>query len=397
MFKDVPAQFWILIALGAIGYAPAVYAYRFWAHSPERRDITLPPEDLSWRTSRQFGLSVAMLGGLVALAVFIFTPAAARLARSPDFPSILIGAVGLWAVSTVPKGIASGRIQPMVRGVSSTFERETQPKRFWASVSWNAILGCLFIWAAFAMPRNDAEEALKARCYDRKTTRTPQEELSACNELLRKRDEKSKDYADIVSARAYAYNRAGDYDRALADYSTALRFDGEDSYALYNRGLIYHSRGDYKKAVTDYSRSLELRPENIKAYILRATIYLDTGRFKKSLADATKAHELDPRNPAPLAIRGMAYAWRYDAQHAEADFAALRSIDPNEPTLIRGEALLKMNVDDFAGAVQSLTTALNRYPEDAWSLNMRAEAYKKLGEIDKSRADADRVASLTKK
>jgi len=396
MFKDVPAQVWLLIAIAAIAYAPAVYVYRFLAHSPARRDITRLSEDLSWRTLRQFGLSIAMLGGLVALAVFIFTPAAAQFARSPSFMPLLMGAIGAWALSSVPRGLAAGQVQPFVRGISSTFEREMQPKRFWASISWNAIFGCLCIWLAYVTLRDAPDEALKARCYDWKTTHTPQEELSACNELLRKRDDQSNDYADIISARGYAYHRAGDYRRALSDYSTALRVDGDNSYALYNRGLIYHGRGDYKEAIADYSRSIELRPENADAYINRGTIYLDTGRFKKSIADLTKAHELDPRNPGPLAIRGMAHAWRYDLQRARTDFAALRAIDPRNPVLMQGDALLKMNAGDLTGAIQHLTAALNRDPKDAWSLRMRADAYRQLGEAEKSRVDTDRLALLAK-
>jgi tetratricopeptide (TPR) repeat protein len=337
-----------------------------------------------------------MLGALVALAVFIFTPAAEQVARSPYFMPFLMGAIGAWALSSVPRGLAAGQIRPIVKGVSSSFERETQPKRFWASLSWNAIFGCLCIWLTYVTLRDVPEEALRARCYDWTTKHSPQEELSACNELLRKRDEQSNDYAGIISARGYAYHRVGDYDRALSDYSTALRIDGDDSYALYNRGLIYQTRGDYKKAIADYTRTIELRPEDADAYINRGTIYLDTGRFKKSIGDLTKAHDLEPRNPEPLALRGLAHAWRYDRQRAGADFAALQTIDPDNPILTQGDALLKMNADDFTGAVQSLTVALNRNPKDAWSLRMRANAYQQLGDAEKSQADADRLALLVK-
>lgn len=397
MLKQVPVQFWLLVAIAAIGYAPAVYVCRFLAHSPRHRDITQPPEDLSWRTSRQFGFSIAMLGGLAALAIFIFTPAAAQLARSPSFMPLLMGVTGAFALSSVPRGMAAGQVQPIVRGISSTFERETQPRRFWASICWNAIFGCLCIWLAYVTLADAQDKPLKAACYDWQTTRTPQEELSACNALLKERDERSNDYAEIMSARGYAYHRAGDHDRALSDYSTALRFNGDESYALYNRGLIYGLRGEYKEALADYSRSIELRPDNADAYINRGRLYLDTGRFKKSIADATRAHELAPQRPEPLAIRGMAHAWRYDQQRAEADFAALRSIDPDNTTLLRGDALLKMNAEDLTGAIKSLTTALELDPEDAWSRAMRADAERRLANAEKSGRDADQASLLVEK
>lgn len=397
MFKDVPTQVWLLIGIVAIAYAPALYVYRFWEYSPARHEIMEDSGDLSWRTSRQFGLSVAMLAGLVALAIFIFTPAAEQFARSPSFMPLLMGALSTWALSTVPMGLVAGRVQPIVRGVSSTFERDTQPKRFWVSIGWNALFGALCLWLAYVTLRDAPEDALKERCYDPKEAHTPRESISACNQLLQNRDEKSRDYGDIISARGYGYHRSEQYDLALSDYSLAIRLNGNDSYAIYNRALIYQNRGNYENAVADYSRSIQLRPENADAYTNRGTIYLDTGRFKKAIVDLTKAHELEPRNPAPLASRGMAHAWRYDRQHALEDFAALRAIDPNSPVLERGNALLKMNEKDFSGAVESLTRAINRDPDDWWSVGMRALAYRELGDTRKSQEDTGRVKALIQK
>lgn len=395
MLKQIPIQVWLLLVIMAVAYTPARYIVEYLAHAPSKRDITQPPADLSWRTTQQFTFNLTMLGALSALAVFIFTPAAVRFARSPTFWPILIAAGGAWALSTVPKGLATGQIEPLVRGFHNTYNRETQPKRFWASICWNALLGALCIWLGYMALEEGPSRALESRCYDWKTSHTPQEELNACNALLKERDESSDDYGRLIAARGYAYHRSGAQNRAITDYSTAIRLNPADSYSLFNRALIYHARGDYPKALADYSASIRLRPDNVDAYINRGNLFLNSGRYKKAIVDLTRAHELDPDDTGTLASRGMAYAWRFDQEKAEKDFAAIHAIEPSNPVLLRGRALLSMNANDMQGAIQQLSKALNQNPNDMWSLAMRAEAYQKLGKHDEAQADIKETKRLS--
>jgi hypothetical protein len=149
MFKQVPAQAWLLLAIGAPAYAPALYVYRYIVMSPSGRDITQPVEDLSWRTSPQFVRNVAILTALAALSVFIFTATAAQFAHSPNFLPILMIAGGAWSLFTVIRGFVTGQIEPLARGFHNTYQRETQPKRFWVSISWNAVFGFFLHLARF--------------------------------------------------------------------------------------------------------------------------------------------------------------------------------------------------------------------------------------------------------
>jgi tetratricopeptide (TPR) repeat protein len=391
MFDAIPTQVWLLIAIAAAAFAPALYVYRHIQHSPRRRDITQPPEDLGWRTSGQLIRSSAFLAGLVTLTVFIFTPAAEKFARSPEFFPILMLGFSAFALLSVVNGFLKGRIEPLSRGALGPYERETQPKRFWASLSWNTILGGLFVWLAFVT----IEQADEERCYDRQTVHTPQEELSACNELISRPGNTSEERADIFAARGYAYHRMGEYQKALADYDQAIGLDPADSYALYNRGLIYHRFGDRQRAIADYSASLKLRSDNAEGYLNRGLTFLDTGRLDEAIADFTRLHELEPDNQWALANRGIAYAWKQNVAAAERDFAAVTSIDPSNTVVLQGKALLSSQSGDIRAAVDHLTEALHLDPADAWSLRMRADLYWRLGEKEKSRDDDDRLLKLS--
>jgi Flp pilus assembly protein TadD len=48
----------------------------------------------------------------------------------------------------------------------------------------------------------------------------------------------------------------GDYDRAIADCTEALRLDPKDARAYSTRGDACYMQGDYDRAITDYTEAI---------------------------------------------------------------------------------------------------------------------------------------------
>ena len=61
----------------------------------------------------------------------------------------------------------------------------------------------------------------------------------------------------------------GEYDKAIAHYSEALRLNPKDADAYYNRGIAWERRGEYDKAIADYSEAIRLNPNYADAYYNR--------------------------------------------------------------------------------------------------------------------------------
>jgi hypothetical protein len=59
----------------------------------------------------------------------------------------------------------------------------------------------------------------------------------------------NKGYSVAFDSRANAYNRTGDNDRALTDYDEAIRLNPEFALAFNNRGALYTERGDHARAI----------------------------------------------------------------------------------------------------------------------------------------------------
>lgn len=292
MFDTVPVRVWLLIAIAAAAYAPALYLYRHVAHSPSRRDITQPSEDLSWRTSSQLARNLLILTALVALAIFIFTPAATQFAHSPSFWPILIAAVGTWALFTVPKGLTTGRIKPIIRGFYKTYQRQTEPKRFWASIGWNTFFGCLCLWLAF----ESIEQSVQDRCYNERYTSSPQEMLSACNQLI---DRLQPDSFEAYYNRGLAYQRVADSQHAIADFTAAIRLRPNDANAYFMRGYEYKVIGDFQHIISDFSEVIRLVPDNAEAYYYRGAAYEELGNEEQAASDFAAATRLNPKLPNP--------------------------------------------------------------------------------------------------
>jgi hypothetical protein len=125
--------------------------FQYSTHSLPSRRTGESAEDFDRRAPGKVARNLTFLIALIALAIFIFTPTAERFAHSPTFLPSLAFAGGGYALFTVVGGAMTGKIEPFTRGYSGSYERETEPKRFWASMIWNTALGAMSFWIGFMM------------------------------------------------------------------------------------------------------------------------------------------------------------------------------------------------------------------------------------------------------
>jgi lipoprotein NlpI len=121
-------------------------------------------------------------------------------------------------------------------------------------------------------------------------------QIEACTALIESGKETRPDQAVAHDDRGLAYAVKGDIDRAIADYSEAIRLDPKDVWAHHNRGLAYAAKGDFDRAIADFSEAIQLDPKDVLAYKGRGIAYLYSGTLPKALADLNQASEMDPKN-----------------------------------------------------------------------------------------------------
>jgi tetratricopeptide (TPR) repeat protein len=98
-------------------------------------------------------------------------------------------------------------------------------------------------------------------------------------------------YASLVFQGVRDAN-SGDYDKAIATFSEAMRLDPKNALAFDNRGLAYVKKGDYNRAIADYNEAIRLNPNYALAFCNRGRTKLKI-KDTSGNADIAKARQLD--------------------------------------------------------------------------------------------------------
>ncbi len=85
----------------------------------------------------------------------------------------------------------------------------------------------------------------------------------------------------------------GEWDnKAIADFTEAIRFDPKSVLAYCHRGLAYAMKGDNDKAITDCTEAIRLDPKMANAYAIRGNAYKSKGESAKADADFAQFNKL---------------------------------------------------------------------------------------------------------
>jgi len=167
----------------------------------------------------------------------------------------------------------------------------------------------------FAAPAAAATASDWAACR----TSGPQT-IDACSRIIDEPGIADKARAMAYGLRAIAWGDAN-VDRAIADYSEAIRLDPKDAQNYSSRALAYRDEGDNDRAIADFNEEIRLRPSGA-AYSARGDAWLDKGDVDRAVADQTAAIAIDAKSyGAYFYFISRASAWRLkgDFKRALAD------------------------------------------------------------------------------
>jgi Flp pilus assembly protein TadD len=318
-------RLWLVFG-GMIVMLAAVQAFRKWQFEQESslkyafrpssyQEITQPTGNVGWRSKSQLGRYLLIGAIVLALAFTFLTPAGKRLTQAPSFwPIVMIGCGG-WSLVTVAQGYAKGRIEPFARGFYNTYERETQPKRYWASMGWNSIFGCLCLWLAFIMNEDATERSLQDRCYDERGTYSVQQASDACNQLVKLQPKDSDAYLN----RGLILLDSGKLDQAVVDFTRAHELDPASPWPLANRGISYALMNDRERAEKDFEAVRTMDPTNPALFRGEALLNMEAGKLEAAIISLSAQLARDPADAWSLRTRADAYQQLGDFEKARAD------------------------------------------------------------------------------
>ena len=183
-----------------------------------------------------------------------------------------------------------------------------------------------------------------------------------------------------------AAGRAGDYDRAMANFNEAIRLNQNDAVAFYDRGLTYSNKGDNDRAIADYSEAIRLDPKYALAFFNRGFIYANKGDTDRGMADFNETIRFNPTHAIAYMNRGYIYEQKGDYDRAIADYNESIRLDPIYALAYRNRASLYIKKGDYNRAMADLNEAIRLDPKHALSLCTRGMLKRK---IDDNSGNAD--------
>ncbi len=185
-----------------------------------------------------------------------------------------------------------------------------------------AIASALFVLGILAVP---------ARADDTETCRkwVGDDALAACTRLIQ--TQRGDDLARAYVWRGITYARfKGDWDRAIADFSEALRLGTKDAGAYAGRAAAYIRKGDIDRALPDLNEGLRLDPKHPGVRNVFANYYIKKGDYERALPEVTESLRLAPQYSYAFITRGEIYENKGEYNHALADFRTALSFDPDK-------------------------------------------------------------------
>jgi tetratricopeptide (TPR) repeat protein len=132
-------------------------------------------------------------------------------------------------------------------------------------------------------------------------------------------------------ARADKEYDSGQYDKAVADYTEAIRLKPDDADAFNNRGIAYDQLKQYDKAIADLTEVIRLKPDFALAFNNRGNVYNELKQYDKAIADYTEAIRLKPDFAQALCNRGHTYDDLKQYDKAVTDYTEASASNPTMP------------------------------------------------------------------
>jgi len=165
--------------------------------------------------------------------------------------------------------------------------------------------------------------------------------------------------ADAYYQRGLVWNYKKQYDKAIADFNSAIRINPTSANHFVGRAAAHMNKEEFRPAIADFTEAIRLAPGDEYTYLQRGIAYHSVNEPDNAIADYTEAHKINPLDVNPLINRGIVYYSKkglYD--EAIADFTEVLRIDRKEINALINRGISWREKGDPDKAVADFSEAL---------------------------------------
>lgn len=169
------------------------------------------------------------------------------------------------------------------------------------------------------------------------------------------------------------------FDKAIADYNTALSIDNSLQQAYFGRGMALARNGQIEEGINDLTIFIKHNPRNSRAYTKRGVRYIWAGKLKLAQDDLMKAIILDKTNSEAHDDLGVIYAQKKDFNKAIKHFSFAIQHDPSYQKAYHNQAMVFILMNKPHQALSAINKSLLLDSESRNSLILKSEILTALG------------------
>ncbi len=194
--------------------------------------------------------------------------------------------------------------------------------------------------------------------------------------------------------RGIVYEKRGQNDLALSDFSKSLEINSGNATAYLDRGAIYSNIGKDSLALQDFNTSIKIDPAKAEVYYNRGRILAKFGKDSVAIQDYNKAIELNPNYSLAYMNRGIVYFNRQQNDLALTNYNKAIETNPelDIPYYNRGIMMFNRQQYNLALANFSKAIALNATVPQYWQYLSITE--RTLGNNTQAAADSIKAQQL---
>jgi tetratricopeptide (TPR) repeat protein len=173
-------------------------------------------------------------------------------------------------------------------------------------------------------------------------------------------------------AKACAWSDKRENDKAIADYTNAIKLNPDFVEAYYNRGIAWQTinendkaNADYNKAIAIYDKAIASNPENAELYLLKGNVWYNkkdhvkTTTYDKAIVAYEQAIKLNPNYELAFYNNGLAKVAKGDYKGAIKDFDKVIELKPYEDAYVSRGNIKRVFNEDYDGSIADYTSAIN--------------------------------------
>jgi Tfp pilus assembly protein PilF len=151
------------------------------------------------------------------------------------------------------------------------------------------------------------------------------DEITMWEDVVKKSPNKARGHNNL----GLAYKSKGLLEKAIEQYSIAIKLDNTFPYAYLNLGMAYHSVGLLDKAKGYYLQVIKIHSSHYKTYNNLGNIFLSQGLFDKAIRNYEIAIKIKPDYALGYYNLGLAYQSKGMIEKANKHFKIAQRLNPD--------------------------------------------------------------------